>query len=108
MAQTFQSFVREGFGRMLLAACVALSVNFGFAQQNFSNDVSKLFRKYCFECHGEGASKGKVDIEEMLAPANLKKQEREWERAWKIVRHEFMPPVGADQPSTTERKAITD
>jgi hypothetical protein len=71
-------------------------------------DGTKLIQKYCYDCHGEGAHKGKVDLEEMLAPANLKSEQREWERAWKIVRHEFMPPVGADAPSAEERKAITD
>lgn len=44
----------------------------------------------------------------MLAPANLKTQGREWEKARKIVRHEFMPPVGVVLPSPAERKAITD
>ena len=71
-------------------------------------DGAKLIQKYCYDCHGEGARKGKVDLEEMLAPANLKSQQREWEKAWKIVRHDFMPPVGADAPSAEERKSITD
>lgn len=73
-----------------------------------SLDGPKLIQKYCYDCHGEGARKGKVDLEEMLAPANLKTQQREWEKAWKIVRHEFMPPVEAKAPSAEERKAITD
>ena len=44
----------------------------------------------------------------MLQPENLKSQQREWEKAWKIVRHEFMPPLDAEKPSDEERKAITD
>src|SRR5215204_5785496 len=71
-------------------------------------DGPKLFQTYCYDCHGDGARKGKVDLQAMLAPANLKAQQREWERAWKIVRHEFMPPVGAEQPTPAERRAITD
>jgi hypothetical protein len=73
-----------------------------------SADPSKLFQQYCFECHGDGMSKGKIDLDDMLTPDGLKKQQREWEKAWKIVRHEFMPPLGADKPSPAERKAITD
>ena len=68
----------------------------------------RLMQKYCYDCHGEGARKGKVDLEEMLARAKGPAQHPEWEKAWKIVRHEFMPPVGADAPSAEERKAITD
>jgi hypothetical protein len=85
---------------LLLCAAASLSTS--------ALDGAKLMQKYCYDCHGEGARKGKVDLEEMLAPANLKSQQREWEKAWKIVRHEFMPPVGADAPSAEERKAITD
>jgi Protein of unknown function (DUF1592)/Protein of unknown function (DUF1588)/Protein of unknown function (DUF1585)/Protein of unknown function (DUF1587)/Protein of unknown function (DUF1595)/Cytochrome C oxidase, cbb3-type, subunit III len=67
-----------------------------------------LFQKYCFECHGDGVRKGNIDLEDLLAPANRPARQREWEKAWKIVRHEFMPPVGAEVPSDAERKAITD
>lgn len=71
-------------------------------------DGHKLFQKFCFECHGDGVRKGKVDFEEMLIPDNLRKQQREWEKAWKIVRHEFMPPMDAEKPTAEERQAITD
>ena len=87
---------------------MALFFGAAFSVSASAVDGAKLIQKYCYDCHGEGARKGKVDLEEMLAPANLKSEQREWEKAWKIVRHEFMPPVGADAPSAEERKAITD
>ena len=108
MSQLLHSRPRRGFRHGLLLALAAVATNAASDQISQSQDAAKLFQKYCYECHGEGARKGKVDLEEMLAPANLKKQEREWEKAWKIVRHEFMPPVGAEIPSAAERKAITD
>src|SRR5688500_1379912 len=92
-------FHRTALLPLVLSAVCALPVS--------ALDGAKLIQKYCYDCHGEGARKGKVDLEEMLAPANLKTQQREWEKAWKIVRHEFMPPVGADAPNAEERKAIT-
>jgi mono/diheme cytochrome c family protein len=72
-----------------------------------SNSIPKLVEKYCFECHGDGVAKGKIDLEEMLDPEKRAAHREEWARAWKIVRHEFMPPVGHDLPSGAERKAIT-
>jgi hypothetical protein len=72
------------------------------------SDGPKLFQQYCYECHGDGVRKGKIDLEEMITPAGLQQQQREWEKAWKIVRHEFMPPIGADKPPPADRKAITD
>src|SRR5262249_18165032 len=32
---------------------------------------------------------------------------RRWEKVWKLVRHEFMPPAGADRPTDDSRRAIT-
>jgi mono/diheme cytochrome c family protein len=107
MSQQPKNVVRGRFARAV-SLLVAGWAGFTASAQGAANDPGRLFQKYCYECHGEGAHKGKVDLEEMLTPANLKKQQREWERAWKIVRHEFMPPVDADQPTAAERKAITD
>lgn len=73
-----------------------------------SGDSADLIRKYCFECHGDGARKGGVDLEALLGSGARSGQQREWEKAWKIVRHEFMPPVGADMPTEAERQSITD
>ena len=73
-----------------------------------SGDGADLIRKYCFECHGDGARKGGVDLEGLLGSGARGVQQREWEKAWKIVRHEFMPPVGADMPTEAERQSITD
>ena len=104
-------FVRTRAARLMAAAVTAAFAGIALAEEAGKpaiSDASKLIQKYCYDCHGEGARKGKVDLEEMLTPANLNGQPREWEKAWKIVRHEFMPPVGADTPSAEERKAITD
>jgi hypothetical protein len=65
-----------------------------------------LFVKYCYDCHGGGEKSGQIALDEMLQ-AQPVAHRRSWEKAWKIVRHEFMPPVHVDPPSIAERKAIT-
>ena len=64
-----------------------------------------LFKTYCFECHSEGTRRGGLALDELLAkdPAGHR---REWEKVWKSVRHEFMPPAHADHPSPAERRDI--
>jgi len=101
------SLVRQVFCRWLFAVLASGGMAIA-APSGPALHAPKLFEKYCYECHGEGARKGKVDLEAMLAPASLAQSPREWEKAWKIVRHEFMPPVDALQPSAEERQAITD
>ncbi|MEW6305497.1 MAG: DUF1592 domain-containing protein [Verrucomicrobiota bacterium] len=89
------------FGALMLA--VVAGTGPAFAAQA---DATRLFEKYCFECHGDGAKKGKFALDELLK-AGPSASQASWEKAWKIVRHEFMPPAGADTPSPAERKAIT-
>ena len=55
--------------------------------------------KYCFDCHGDGMSKGKVALDELMKAGAGVEQQREWLKAWKILRHEFMPPAGEELPS---------
>jgi mono/diheme cytochrome c family protein len=97
--------------RRFFALCLGAALAFpvvAAGAESHSEPGLKLFQQFCFECHGDGARKGQIDIEKMLEPASLKAQQREWEKAWKIVRHEFMPPVEAEQPTAAQRKAITD
>ena len=67
----------------------------------------KLLQTYCYDCHGEGANNGKIALDEMLQPGAAEAHARDWQKAWQIVRHEFMPPAGAPQPDDAGRKAIT-
>lgn len=69
--------------------------------------AGQLITKYCFECHGDGVNKGKIALDEMLQSAKEGTHRAQWEKAWRIVRHEFMPPAGAERPSPGERKVIT-
>jgi mono/diheme cytochrome c family protein len=68
----------------------------------------ELFENYCFDCHGDGSHKGEVALDAMLKGNPSPEKQGEWMRAWKIVRHEFMPPAGKDAPTEAERKALTD
>jgi transposase len=56
---------------------------------------------------GKGEKSGQIALDEMLKADSPTPRRREWEKAWKIVRQEFMPPVDAERPSAEERKAIT-
>jgi len=69
-----------------------------------------LFQKYCFDCHGDGAKKGDLDLDGLLQAGRVPgaRDGAEWLRAWKIVRHEFMPPAGKAKPSADERRALVD
>lgn len=70
--------------------------------------VPQLLEKYCFDCHGEGMKKGKVALDELIQAGKTVERHGEWLKAWKILRHEFMPPAGEEMPTPAERKALAD
>src|ERR1700683_1500376 len=53
----------------------------------------KLLETYCYDWHGDGANKGQIALDEMLQPGATASHAHDWQKAWQIVRREFMPPV---------------
>ncbi|HEX5223051.1 MAG TPA: DUF1588 domain-containing protein [Verrucomicrobiae bacterium] len=72
-----------------------------------TTDARSLFKQYCYDCHGDGMDKGNLALDELLAVDGPGDKHAQWEKAWKIVLHEFMPPTSAERPSDAERKAMT-
>lgn len=71
-------------------------------------DGRALVEKSCFECHGDGSRKGDLALDELMEADGAEEVARSgWRKAWKITRHEFMPPAGAERPSDGERLALT-
>lgn len=110
-SSVFTRLLRPSHSRLLPKCLLALALGlFPFlASAQTKPDVSlKLIEKYCYECHGDGMSKGKFALDELLKKGKPRDHLGEWEKAWTIVRHEFMPPAGEDTPTEAERKAIND
>src|SRR5262245_42796012 len=70
-------------------------------------DARGVFESYCIECHSGDSPKGGLPLDQLLDAENKVSARAKWEKVWKLVRHEFMPPAHADRPSDTERRAIT-
>jgi mono/diheme cytochrome c family protein len=66
-------------------------------------DAISLFRKYCFECHAGDTRRGGLALDRLL---ETRADRPAWEKVWKTVRHEFMPPARADRPTDDQRQVI--
>jgi hypothetical protein len=75
-----------------------------FAQEH---DPRVLFETYCYDCHGDGLRKGGMALDRLIDAGEGAEQRHQWEKTWKIVRHELMPPADEAQPTEDERLAIT-
>ena len=69
-------------------------------------DARAVFRTYCFDCHSGDTHRGGLALDRLLDAKPDGSNRRQWEKVWKTVRHEFMPPAHADRPSDGERRAI--
>ena len=96
------------------AAALLLALGSGAAMANPSPApltapaARLLLEKYCYDCHGDGMDKGKVALDGLLDSARSDAARAGWLKAWKIMRHEFMPPAGEASPSEAERQALLE
>ena len=70
-------------------------------------DARTHFETYCLGCHSGKTPKGGFALDRLLDAKGKDADRRQWEKVWKIVRHEFMPPAHADRPTDRERRAMT-
>ncbi len=75
---------------------------------DFEKNVLPILENYCFDCHGDGASKGDLAIDQHLD--DFQKLLRD-HHTWKVVMHNvetkvMPPPKRKDLPSEEERKKL--
>ena len=74
---------RSGFSKHIFTrgwlVGLALVPLVSLAASTDSTAVPKLFEKYCYECHGDGAKKGGIELDTLVG-APPAKNHREWER----------------------------
>ena len=76
------------------------------ALKDFQQKIEPILQNYCYDCHGDGSSKGKVTLDEFKTDEALRGNPDLWFRVLKNVRAGVMPPAGKDQPTADEKKLI--
>lgn len=91
----------------LLAAGTAGAAVAPPAVSSFHHDVSPILEDYCYECHGDGMSRGKVAFDE-LSDADLTGRTDLWFNALQNLRSDIMPPLGKPRPTPAEEQTIVN
>src|SRR4051794_20086713 len=89
--------------------CFIASVNFlGAAaiKPNFEKDVLPILKTYCYDCHGDGANKGKVAFDDFKTHDELLAARDTWAAALKNTRAGIMPPEKKPRPSAAEQRVL--
>jgi hypothetical protein len=98
---------------LLLAAAPAGEAFFGSpsakdpAKLSYQKDVLPLLKKYCYDCHADGAKKGGVEYDKYPSHADLLADRKLWDQTLLNVRSRVMPPENRkSQPTLAERELI--
>jgi uncharacterized membrane protein len=74
---------------------------------SFEKDVLPLLEKYCYDCHGDGASKGEFSLDAEPDLKKLTSNHRFWTAIDQQVSMHVMPPSDKKQPTQEERQLIS-
>ena len=77
------------------------------ADESFKRDLTPLFQKYCYDCHGNGKSKGDLALDAFKNLSDVLADRKEWETLHENIRTYVMPPENKPQPTQAEREVIT-
>ncbi|MGB0775312.1 MAG: DUF1592 domain-containing protein, partial [Akkermansiaceae bacterium] len=73
----------------------------------WQEDIHPMLEHYCYDCHGDGSSKGKLDREAYPDIASMRANPKVWEHILARVNYHLMPPPKEEQPTTDERQKIS-
>ena len=68
----------------------------------FRSDIQPILAQYCYDCHADGANKGKVAFDELKTDDALVRNPELWWKVLKNVRAGLMPPAKKPQPTADE------
>ena len=76
---------------------------------DFDKIVEPLLIQYCYDCHGDGSSKGQVELDGFKSREERLNDKDFWFRILKNLKAGLMPPSGKPRPDVVEmadRKSV--
>ena len=74
--------------------------------QAFRKEIQPVLKEFCYDCHGDGANKGKVAFDEFKSDDALLDNRDLWLRALKNLRAGLMPPPKKPQPGAEQKQRV--
>ena len=76
------------------------------AKTQVARDVVPLLRTYCFDCHSNAESSGRLNFDKLLVEKPIVRRGEMWANVIEQTKNHVMPPEDAAQPSAEERELI--
>jgi hypothetical protein len=72
----------------------------------FEKEIKPILEDYCFDCHGDGSSKGDFSMDQYDDLSGHLDDIDHWLAVWRNVRSQIMPPPKKDQPALAEKRQL--
>lgn len=76
------------------------------AQVQLHKEVLPLLNQYCWDCHGDGANKGGLNLDGFTNVNAVLAEKKTWERVLSNLRDGSMPPMKKPQPTVDQRELV--
>jgi hypothetical protein len=78
----------------------------GTVGTDFKRSVEPILSHYCYDCHGDGESKGNVALDQFKSDESLTTKPELWWAVLKNVRSGIMPPAKKPRPGPEEKLVL--
>ena len=68
----------------------------------YAKEILPLLQEYCYDCHGDGAKKGKLALDIHSNPEEITGDHQLWKKVWENLHRRNMPPADMEQPGDKE------
>ncbi|MCP5536356.1 MAG: DUF1592 domain-containing protein [Akkermansiaceae bacterium] len=72
----------------------------------WNNDIKPMLEHYCYDCHGDGHRKGKLDMDVFTDLASMRANPAIWEHIQARIDYHLMPPPDKEQPPREKRNLL--
>jgi len=73
---------------------------------SYQKTAQPLLEHYCYDCHGDGSSKGEFSMDEFADLGKHLEDIDHWIAVWRNIRSQIMPPSEEDQLELAEKKEL--
>ncbi len=75
---------------------------------HFKKVVAPVLEEHCYECHGDGAKKGGLALDELNTPQQILHNPEVWLKVLRNTRSHIMPPPDSEPPTSAQQLALED
>ena len=76
-------------------------------EKRFKGEIQPLLTKFCFDCHGDGATKGDVNFDQYTSLTSVQSARQFWSHVIDVLNQDLMPPEKKPQPTPEQVGRIT-